>query len=83
MADGNLTQLSHIFTDDGFDSVSGLNISRLAQDENPVEALLDSDQYSFAMSDLVKKIHRVTSIPCHSEMHASFMRVFDHYLQSK
>jgi hypothetical protein len=45
--------------------------------------LLDSEEYSLAKSDIVKKLHRVTPILGHSEVPGNLMKAFDHSLCSK
>jgi hypothetical protein len=48
-----------------------------------LHAWLDSEQYSWAMPDFAKNLHRITTALCHSEVHGNLMKVFDHDLQSK
>jgi hypothetical protein len=79
----NLLDTLYSFTAEGFAWLSGLNASHPAEDDKPVKALLDREEYSSAKLDLVKKLHRVTAILCHSEVHGNLMKALNHCLQSK
>jgi hypothetical protein len=74
MADGHLAQLSPIVIAEGVARLSGLNSERLAENDSPVEAFLDSKEHSLAKENHVKNLHQVSLILCHSEVHGNLMK---------